>query len=173
MGYHFNKSGNYMLMWGKVSRDAILRTTQKGKHWTSFSMSYDRKHNVDGNMQTQYMEVTLWGDDALYVGHEDIGISKGDQVLVGGRLVEDTFYKDGEDRSQKKYKVEADLVLDMTSIFQLAQMVVVDGIGAAPAPTPQPKQRQSAQKQTQFTDIDDDEDDPFMSEEDLEEELPY
>lgn len=172
MGYLFNKSGNYMLMWGKASRDAILRTTQKGKNWTSFAMSYDRKHDIDGQMKTQYIEVVIWGDDALYVGHEDIGISKGDQILVGGRLVEDTYYREGEDRSVKKYKVEADLVVDMTSIFQIAQMVVVDGIEPTPTPAPQPRQRQSAPKKPQFTDIEDD-DDPFMSDEDLDEELPY
>lgn len=127
MGYI--KQGNYMLLWGRVSRDAVCRSTQKGKQVAGFSMTYDRRHNEDGQMKSLFMEVSAWGDEALYVGHEDIGVCKGDIVLVAGKLVEDNFYKDGEDRSVKKYKVDADLILDMTSIFQLAQMVVVDGIG--------------------------------------------
>lgn len=131
MGYVFNKSGNYMLLWGKVSRDAVCHTTQKGRQVAGFSMTYDRRHNEDGQMKSQFMEVSAWGDEALYVGHEDIGVCKGDIVLVAGKLVEDSFYKDGEDRSVKKYKIDADLILDMTSIFQLAQMVVVDGAGGS------------------------------------------
>lgn len=123
----YMKSGNTMLMVGKVSRDATLRETRTGKHVAGFSMRYARQHNVDGQMENKYMEVTVWNDDALLIGDENIGIGKGDTVLVVGQLVEDTYRREGEDPNEPKYKVDADIVLDMTSIFQVAQMVVLGG----------------------------------------------
>jgi len=123
------KNGSYIL-WGTVTRDAKLRQTNSGKNVTSFGMKYDRHHNEDGQKVNEYMEVSVWDDAAVYVGDPDIGIAKGDSVFVCGTLQEDTYRKEGEDPNIKKWRINAEIVIDMTSIFQVAQMVVN---GEAPA----------------------------------------
>lgn len=117
------KNGSFIL-WGTVTRDAKLRQTNSGKNVASFGMKYDRHHNEDGQKVNEYMEVSIWDDAAVYVGDPDIGIAKGDTVVVFGQLQEDTFRKEGEDPNIKKWKINAEIVIDMTSIFQVAQMVV-------------------------------------------------
>ena len=116
------KNGSFIL-WGTVTRDAKLRQTNSGKNVTSFGMKYDRHHNEDGQKVNEYMEVSIWDDAAVYVGDPDIGIAKGDSVFVCGTLQEDTYRKEGEDPNIKKWKINAEIVIDMTSIFQVAQMV--------------------------------------------------
>lgn len=124
MGYIYSRQGSYMTLWGYVPRDARLIETQSGKTFTSFSVRYDRHHNEDGQMVNEYMNCQIWGDNAKFVGDESVGIAKGDTVFVGGKLVPDTYHKEGEPEPEDKWMVVADIVLDMTSIFQVAQMVV-------------------------------------------------
>lgn len=112
------------IIWGTVTRDAKLRQTNSGKSVTGFGMKYDRHHNEDGQKVNEYMEVSVWDEASMFVGDEDIGIAKGDTVLVCGQLVEDTYRKEGEDPNVQKWKINAEVVLDMTSIFQVARMVV-------------------------------------------------
>lgn len=139
------KNGTIMI-WGTVTQEAKLRETKSGRSYASFGMKYDRHHNEDGQMVNEYMNVTMWGDDAKFIGDEDIGLAKGDTVLVCGQLVEDTYRKEGEDPDVQKWKVNADVVIDMTSIFQVAQMVV-NGDAPAPAAPPAP-----APSKPKFTD---------------------
>ena len=117
------KNGSF-IFWGTVTRDAKLRQTNSGKNVAGFGMKYNRGHNEDGQMVNEYMEVSIWDDAAVYVGDPDIGIAKGDSVFVCGTLQEDTYRKEGEDPNIKKWKINAEIVIDMTSIFQVAQMVV-------------------------------------------------
>lgn len=127
------KNGSFIL-WGTVTRDAKLRQTNSGKNVAGFGMKYNRGHNEDGQMVNSYMEVSVWEDNAHFIGDADVGIAKGDYVLVCGQLVEDTFRKEGEDPNVKKWKVNADIVIDMTSIFQVAQMVVNGSLPSAELP---------------------------------------
>jgi len=147
------KNGSFIL-WGTVTRDAKLRQTNSGKSVASFGMKYDRHHNEDGQKVNEYMEVSIWDDSAVYVGDPDIGIAKGDSVLVCGQLQEDTYRKEGEDPNIKKWKITADIVLDMTSIFQVAQMVV-DGGGevAQEAPTTAKPKFTEEQSKTPFEEM--------------------
>lgn len=158
------KNGTIMI-WGTVTQEAKLRETKSGRSYASFGMKYDRHHNEDGQMVNEYMNVTMWGDDAKFIGDEDIGLAKGDTVIVCGQLVEDTYRKEGEDPDVQKWKVNADVVIDMTSIFQVAQMVVN---GDVPSPAPS---AQSAQSKPKFTETE--EKTPFQQEiEDSDGELP-
>lgn len=177
MGYF--KNGNKMLIWGTAARDASVKTTKSGKNVCGFAVKYDWHHDENGKAVTEFMEVSMWGDNALFVGHDSIGVAKGDMVLVCGEMTKDTFYKQGEDRSKPKYKINAELVLDMTSIFQVTQMVA--GGDEEPPDEPEKKERpRSAPVQQDFKDvggprdpfssIDDDESDPFESDDG---ELPY
>ena len=125
-----------IILWGTVTLEPTMRQTKNGRPYTSFGMKYDRHHNEDGQKVNEYMNVTMWGDDAKFIGDEDIGLAKGDTVVVCGQLVEDTYRKEGEDPDIQKWRVNAEVVLDITSIFQVAQMVVGGGVSA---PEPEPK----------------------------------
>ena len=152
-----------VILWGTVTRDTELRQTKSGRPFTTFSMKYDRHHNEDGQMVNEYMNVTIWGEDAKFIGDEDVGIAKGDTIVVFGQLVEDTYRKEGEDPDIEKWRVFADVIIDMTSIFQVAQMVVG---GSIPQPEP------SDTKSSKFTETR--EKTPFQEElEDDDTELPY
>lgn len=111
---------NSAIIWGKVTRDPRLYYTRKGVPVAGFSIMYNKHFNVDGVSVCDFMEISLFGDLALSVADERIGIEKGDVVLLGGTIVEDTFYKDNEDRSVKKWKLNADFLVDANSIFQIA-----------------------------------------------------
>ena len=127
------KNGSFIL-WGTATREAKLRQTNSGKSVASFGMKYDRHHNEDGQKVNEYMEVSVWDDNAHFIGVPDVGIAKGDYIFVCGQLVEDTYRKDGEDPNIKKWKINADIVIDMTSIFQVAQMVVNGSLPSAELP---------------------------------------
>lgn len=131
------KNGSFIL-WGEVVWDSQVREARSGNKYTSFRMKYNRGHNVDGRIVNDTIEVTVWDTKytkiAEMVGDENFGIAKGDLVLVCGQLVEDTYRKEGEDPNVPKWKVNADIVIDMTSIFQVAQMVVNGSIPSAELP---------------------------------------
>lgn len=183
MGYA--KQGNNLVIWGRATRDATLIETKSGKWVSGFAVKYDYRHNTDGDTVIDYMEVSVWGNLAKTVGDANIGVGKGDMVLVAGQLIQDTFYKKGEDRSQPKYKLNAELVLDQTSINQLMEMVVGTAETEEPEPEPEPAPKKkpiTATDQPIFEDVDDEYDpfsdaspaEPFISKEDEEAyDLPY
>lgn len=163
----YMKQGNTIMLVGTVIREAKIRETRNGKTVSSFYMQYGFHHDPDGKPVKDCIDVSVWGENARFIGDEDIGVAKGDTVFVVGYLVEDKYHteKDGE----PKYKVTADLVLDMTSIFQVAQMVVnpatptVNDVSKKEPPT----------LNSGFTEVDGEEPSPFLTEEDEMFELPY
>lgn len=157
------KQNNTMILVGPVLREAKLRQTRNGKYVASFYMQYGFHHDADGNSVKDCIDVSVWGKNAQFIGDEDVGIAKGDTVLVVGYLVNDDYHteKDGE----QKYKLTADLVLDMTSFFQVAQMVV----NGPPAPVEEQPRPQTTLS-SGFTEYNEDDGNPFLTEDD---ELPY
>ena len=149
------KNGSF-IFWGTVTRDAKLRQTNSGKNVAGFGMKYNRGHNEDGQMVNEYMEVSIWDDAAVYVGDPDIGIAKGDSVFVCGQLQEDTYRKEGEDPNIKKWKINAEIVIDMTSIFQVAQMVVNGEAPPHEDSEPAPKFTATAEKTPFQQELEDD-----------------
>lgn len=148
------KNGSFIL-WGTVTFDAKVREARTGNKYATFGLKYNRGHNEDGQMVNESIDVTVWDTkyikNADFVGDQDIGIAKGDTVLVCGELVEDTFRKEGEDPNIKKWKVNADIVIDMTSIFQVAQMVVNGSLPQAEMqPTPAKPQFTEERNKTPF-----------------------
>lgn len=172
MGYF--KQANKLMIWGRATRDATFKVTNSGKKVSGFSVKYDFRHDPDGQPINEYMEVSCWGKLAEWVGDEDIGVGKGDMVLVAGELMADKFYKKDEDRSKPKYKLNADLVLDMTSNFQMLE--VLFRREHEPEPEPEPKKKPiSATVQQEFEDVEEFDlysDDPFAPEDKTEYELP-
>lgn len=180
MGYA--KQKNMMVMWGIATSEPKLRTTQSGKHVCSFYLQYNKHVNEDGQKVKESISVTAWNELAEYICDNDIGIGKYDELLVCGEIVLDTYYGQDEDPNIPKYKINAELILPMTSIYQLMMMVVNGGANIKPQDTgPKPR---SMTKHGQI-DVDDepedydslfvddnsaDESDPFSSDDG---ELPY
>ena len=170
MGYI--KQGNTMLLCGKVMREAKLRHTKNGKAVSSFSVQYGSHHDEDGKTIYDYMDVSMWGENAAFIGDESIGVAKGDIVFVIGYLVKDKYHT--TDNNDPQYKISAEIILDMTSIFQVAQMVVEAGF-SPDVPAEAENTPKTPKKQSVFADVDDsDNDNPFMPKEVEEEnDLPY
>lgn len=164
---------NEIAIWGKVTRDATFSTTKSGKHFSAFNVNYDYHANEDGQYITESIGVNVWGDLAVHCGDPQCGIAKGDTVFVCGKLVRDDYYRDGEDKSKPKYKIVAELVIDATSMFQLAQMVVTgEGVFSASEEKKPPKyvKERGNISPSGFEDVEeDDDDDPFSGDG----ELPY
>lgn len=171
MGYFYSEKTHYMFLCGYVPRDAKYLETRNGKTVTSFSVRFDRHHNEDGQMVNEYMNVQMWGENAKFIGNEDIGISKGDTVLVFGKLVPDTYHKEGEPEPEGKRKVDAEIVFDMTSFYQLVLMVI-NGDYAPEEHEPIPKATSAPRSAPHFEETD--EETPFGREvEEADGELPY
>lgn len=125
MGYA--KQKNMMILWGIATSEPKLYKGPSGVSLTSFFMQYNKHVNEDGQKVKETIGVTAWRDLAEYICDEQIGIGKYDIVLVAGEIVQDTYYGKGEDPSVPKYKINAELVLDITSVYQMMMMVVSGG----------------------------------------------
>lgn len=90
-----SKGYNHITLLGRLTRDPEVRTTTSGKSVTSFSLAVSRGwRDAQGNPQEQvsFINCVAWGN-----GGETIAkyVSKGEQLLVGGRLDQRTYEKDG------------------------------------------------------------------------------
>ena len=86
------KSVNQVILLGRLTRDAELRTTGGGKNVTEFSLAVDK-----GNDEASFFDVVAWEKTAELVSQYT---SKGSKVLVQGRLDQQSWEKDGQKRSK-------------------------------------------------------------------------
>lgn len=89
------KSVNQVILLGRLTRDPEERTTASGKTIATFSIAVDR-----GNDETDFFEITSWEKLAELVVKY---LEKGRQVLVQGRLRQETW--DDKDSGKKRSKV--------------------------------------------------------------------
>jgi single-strand DNA-binding protein len=90
---------NSTLVVGRLTRDPDYKVTQSGAELLTFSIANNR---VVGSGQSQreevsYFDVTLWGKFATVM--KDY-LSKGKQVIVQGRLIQQRWDQDGQTRSK-------------------------------------------------------------------------
>ena len=86
------KSVNQVILLGRLTRDAELRTTSGGKNVTEFSLAVDKGHD-----EASFFDVVAWEKTAELVNQYT---SKGSKVLVQGRLDQQSWEKDGQKRSK-------------------------------------------------------------------------
>jgi single-strand DNA-binding protein len=88
---------------GNLTRDPELRYTNTGTPVTEFGLAWNSKDR-DGKESVSFFDVTCWRDLAEHVAES---LSKGNRVVVYGRLDQNTWEtKDGDKRS--KVRVMAD-----------------------------------------------------------------
>lgn len=95
---------NLVVLEGRLTRDPELK--QVGKEnvdVVNFSLAVNRRFGTD---EVDFFDIEAWRKQAEVVAAHK---SKGDLLLVKGRLKQDTFEKDGQKRS--KVKVVADEIV--------------------------------------------------------------
>lgn len=88
---------NKVILMGRLTKDLEVRYTQTGKVVTQFALAVDRPFkDADGNKETDFIPVVLWGKIAELVGNS---CQKGHRLLVDGRLqIRSYDAKDGTKR---------------------------------------------------------------------------
>lgn len=89
------RSVNQVILLGRLTRDPEERSTASGKTVVNFSIAVDR-----GNDETDFFEITAWEKLAELVVKY---LEKGRQVLVQGRLRQETW--DDKDSGKKRSKI--------------------------------------------------------------------
>lgn len=86
----------YITVQGYVGSDVVLNTTKQGAQVTNFRLACTPRRLVDGTWQDQdtlWFTVKAWRQLADNVVRS---VRRGQPVLVTGRLVADTYEKDGQ-----------------------------------------------------------------------------
>lgn len=93
------RSFNSVTIMGNLTRDPELRTTPNGQSVCNMSLALNRSYKVGDQWQeaTDYIDVIVWGKQAESVSGY---LSKGQSVLVQGRLQNRTWEQDGQKRSK-------------------------------------------------------------------------
>ena len=99
---------NKIILMGNLTRDPELRSTTSGSSVTSFALAVNRTwNNAQGERQeeTSFIDCEAWGRTGETIAKY---VSKGRQLLVSGRLRQDTWQdKDtGKNRSTLRVVVE-------------------------------------------------------------------
>jgi len=103
-------SFNRVILIGNIVFDFELRYTQGGTAVTEIRMAVnDRRKSQSGDWidETTFVDVTLWGRTAEIASEY---LAKGRQVMIEGRLKQDSWEKDGQKRT-KLYVVADKMVM--------------------------------------------------------------
>jgi single-strand DNA-binding protein len=85
---------NHIIISGRIGREPEVRHSAEGKPWAFFSVAEGRK-----DQEPTWFDVKCFGRTAEVIGEYG---SKGRQVLVAGRMVQETYEKDGDTRKAWK-----------------------------------------------------------------------
>ena len=90
---------------GSLTRDPELRFSAAGRASCTFAVAVNRRYQQNGEWQEEvsFLDVIAWGELAENVA---ASLTKGNRVIVSGRLEQRTWEKDGEKRS--KVQIVAD-----------------------------------------------------------------
>lgn len=90
---------NRTILKGRLTRDIELRKTTSGTSVTEIGLAINERQKVGGEWTdvVTYVDCTLWGKTAEVA---EKYLSKGDAVLIEGRLKFDTWEKGGQKRSK-------------------------------------------------------------------------
>jgi single-strand DNA-binding protein len=88
---------NLVVIKGRIARMDDLRYTQSGTAVISFSVAVDRRFSKE--KEADFINVTAWQKTAEFIAQY---FTKGQEILINGRLQVSSYDKDGE----KRYKTE-------------------------------------------------------------------
>ena len=141
MGYL--KSGDSVIVWGQLSKDAAFREFESGAMVASFSVKYgveEKLYGDNGAKKGKYMDVKVWGRDYDRSLCDFCAcLEKGDRILAAGELRLDRKQdRDGNDR----WYLNADHV----SVQQTVQHEEEGYAEEEPEPAPEETQPEMAEE---------------------------
>lgn len=74
---------NSIVLLGRLTKDADIRSTQSGKVVASFTLAVDRPYTQNGKKEADFIACQIWGKSAEVLGKS---VHKGQRVLLEGRL---------------------------------------------------------------------------------------
>ncbi len=92
---------NYVILIGRLTRDAELKYTNSGLAVSSFSLAVNRRKRSGDNWEDEvsFFDLALFGKRAESLNQY---LTKGQQVAVEGTLAQDRWEQDGQKRSKVK-----------------------------------------------------------------------
>lgn len=92
---------NKAIVVGRLGSDPDVRYTNEGTAYCRFSVATSEKYK--DKEETTWHRIVVWGKDAESCGQY---LSKGDLVYVEGKMVHDTYEKDGQ--THRNFEIKAD-----------------------------------------------------------------
>lgn len=74
---------NNIVLLGRLTKDADIRSTQSGKVVASFTLAVDRPYTQNGKREVYFIACQIWGKSAEVLGKS---VHKGQRILLEGRL---------------------------------------------------------------------------------------
>lgn len=74
---------NNIVLLGRLTKDADIRSTQSGKAVASFTLAVDRPYTQNGKREADFIACQIWGKSAEVLGKS---VHKGQRILLEGRL---------------------------------------------------------------------------------------
>lgn len=74
---------NNIVLLGRMTKDADIRSTQSGKVVASFTLAVDRPYTQNGKKEADFIACQIWGKSAEVLGKS---VHKGQRILLEGRL---------------------------------------------------------------------------------------
>jgi single-strand DNA-binding protein len=95
---------NNVILMGRMTADAELKSTQSGKYVTSFSIAVERDYSQNGERQTDFINLVAWGKTAEFITNY---FGKGDMIAVRGSIQTRNYEdKDGNKRTATEVLVD-------------------------------------------------------------------
>lgn len=95
---------NNVILMGRMTADAELKSTQGGKYVTSFSIAVERDFTQNGERQTDFLNLVAWGKTAEFITNY---FGKGDMIAVVGSLQTRNYEdKNGNKRTATEVRVD-------------------------------------------------------------------
>lgn len=92
---------NNFILQGRLTRDIEYGTTTSGVAYANFTVAWNEKYNE--NEQNLFMYCKAWRGTADLLNKH---FKKGDELVVEGKILTETYEKDGETKSSTKMTVD-------------------------------------------------------------------
>ena len=92
---------NNFILQGRLTRDIEYGTTTSGVAYANFTVAWNEKYNE--NEQNLFMYCKAWRGTADLLNKH---FEKGDELVVEGKILTETYEKDGETKSSTRMTVD-------------------------------------------------------------------
>lgn len=112
---------NNIVLLGRLTKDADIRSTQSGKVVASFTLAVDRPYTQNGKREVDFIACQIWGKSAEVLGKS---VHRGQRILLEGRLqIRQYTDKNGNKRTA------AEVVADRFEFIERKEQTESQGMG--------------------------------------------